>query len=112
MGICLRKLQLVETCGKDRSVVEIKDHRYPERIHTQQPFSCKNSRKSVAQPGSARHRASSSETHSIPADIFNQTIPLTQKKVYEFAQEAIQYISTLIEVVGEESAVKKELHLI
>ncbi|KAJ7938951.1 hypothetical protein B0H13DRAFT_2301159 [Mycena leptocephala] len=30
----------------------------------------------------------------------------------EFAQEAIQYIRTLVEVVGEESTLKKDLHSI
>ena len=47
-----------------------------------------------------------------PADTFNQNIPLTQKKVYEFAQEAIQYISSLVEVVGEELSVKGDLNKI
>ena len=47
-----------------------------------------------------------------PADPFNQSIPLIQKKVYEFAQEAIQYISSLVEVVGEEKSVKEDLEMI
>jgi hypothetical protein len=30
--------------------------------------------------------------------------------VYEFAREAIEYISILVEVAGEEFKVKKDLH--
>ena len=48
-----------------------------------------------------------------PADTkFNQNIPLIQKKVYEFAQEAIEYISSLVRVVGEEPPVKEDLNKI
>ena len=47
-----------------------------------------------------------------PADAFNQNIPLIQKRVYEFAQEAIQYISSLVGVVGEERSVKGDLNKI
>ncbi|KAJ7820961.1 hypothetical protein B0H13DRAFT_1921052 [Mycena leptocephala] len=39
-------------------------------------------------------------------------VPLIQKKVYEFAQEDIEYIRTLVEVVGEESTLKKDLQSI
>jgi hypothetical protein len=47
-----------------------------------------------------------------PADTFNQNIPLIQKKVLEFAQEAIQFISSLIGVAGEELSVKEDLETI
>ena len=47
-----------------------------------------------------------------PADTFNQSIPLIQKKVYEFSQEVIQYISSLLGVVGEELLVKEDLKMI
>ena len=47
-----------------------------------------------------------------PADPFNQNIPLIQEKVYEFAKEAIQYISSLVKVVGEELSVKEDLETI
>ena len=47
-----------------------------------------------------------------PADPFNQSIPLIQKKVYEFSQEVIQYISSLLGVVGEELSVKEDLKMI
>ena len=46
------------------------------------------------------------------ADTSNQSIPLIQKKVYEFAQEVIQYISSLVGVVGEELLVKEDLKTI
>jgi hypothetical protein len=38
-----------------------------------------------------------------------QNVPVIQKKVYDFAQEAIEYIQTLIEIVGEEQKVKEDL---
>jgi hypothetical protein len=41
-----------------------------------------------------------------------QNIPVIQKKVYDFAQEAIEYIRTLVEIVGEETSVKKDLKAI
>ena len=47
-----------------------------------------------------------------PADTSNQSIPLIQKKVYEFSQEVIQYVSSLVEVVGEELSVKEDLKMI
>jgi hypothetical protein len=47
-----------------------------------------------------------------PADTFNQNIPLIQMKVYDFAEEAIQYIRTLVEAAGEEPSVKGELKTI
>ena len=47
-----------------------------------------------------------------PADTSNQSIPLIQKRVYEFAQEMIQYISSLVGVVGEELLVKEDLKTI
>jgi len=46
----------------------------------------------------------------LPAETINQNVPLIQKDVYKFAQEAIQYISSLVEVAGEELKVKKDLH--
>ncbi|KAJ7105527.1 hypothetical protein C8R44DRAFT_681407 [Mycena epipterygia] len=39
-------------------------------------------------------------------------VPVIQKKVYDFAQEAIEYIRTLVEVIDEEPAVKKDLEAI
>ncbi|KAJ7925356.1 hypothetical protein B0H13DRAFT_2314565 [Mycena leptocephala] len=39
-------------------------------------------------------------------------VPLIQKKVYDFAQEAIEYIHTLVEVVGEQPTAKKDLEAI
>jgi hypothetical protein len=36
-------------------------------------------------------------------------VPLVQKKVYEFAQEAIEYIRNLVEIAEEEPAVKTDL---
>jgi hypothetical protein len=37
------------------------------------------------------------------------SVPLVQKKVYDFAQEAIQYISSLVDIFGEEQSVKRDL---
>ena len=47
-----------------------------------------------------------------PADTFTQRIPLIQKKVNEFTQEAVQYISSLVGAVGEELLVKEDLKTI
>ena len=43
-----------------------------------------------------------------PADTFNQNIPLIQKSVYEFAEESIQYIRTLVVAAGEGLSVKED----
>ncbi|KAJ7264566.1 hypothetical protein C8J57DRAFT_406022 [Mycena rebaudengoi] len=39
-------------------------------------------------------------------------VPLIQKNVHEFAQEAIEYIRTIVEVVSEEPTAKKDLKAI
>ncbi|KAF7358159.1 hypothetical protein MVEN_00864200 [Mycena venus] len=39
-------------------------------------------------------------------------VPVIQKKVYDFAQEAIEYIRTLIGIVGEGASVQKDLEAI
>jgi hypothetical protein len=44
--------------------------------------------------------------------LLSQRVPVIQKKVYDFAQEVIEYICTLVEVVGEEQTVKKDLEAI
>jgi hypothetical protein len=46
------------------------------------------------------------------ANFLAQNVPIVQKKVYGFAQEAIEYIHTLIEIVGEEASVRKDLEAI
>ena len=47
-----------------------------------------------------------------PADTFNQNIPLIQERVYQFAKEAIEYISTLVEASDEEPSVKEDFKTI
>ncbi|KAJ7609389.1 hypothetical protein FB45DRAFT_367112 [Roridomyces roridus] len=39
-------------------------------------------------------------------------VPVIQKKVYDFAQEAIEYIRTLVGIVGEEASVQRDLGVI
>ena len=47
-----------------------------------------------------------------PANTLNQNIPLIQKRVYGFAEEAIQYIRTLVVAAGEGLSVKEDLKTI
>jgi hypothetical protein len=46
------------------------------------------------------------------AKFLAQHVPVIQKKVYDFAQEAIEYIRTLVEVVGEDPTAKEDLKAI
>jgi hypothetical protein len=41
--------------------------------------------------------------------LFGQRVPLIKGEVYKFAEEAIEYISALVEVAGEEPTAKEDL---